>query len=319
MARNPVKFTTPRTNKQLAERFESMLNSVAKMLDNDGPIYSTWIYFQIGTDTNKSVKFNTASQNMQENLIASLSIEKSGSGVANTFTLTVQYDPFNYGQQTQDTVEILDEFVATAMSEDFENPTTSCRGYVQYGYSSTSTTSDDELVSPLYSFFLTTATSSVSFDSGISTYTFTGTSTLSADCDYVTSFDKIDNKNLLQAVGEILYKYYGDSTNPPEHIDVSNIEPVSTDIKYSIDISAEDISNAQSITVEKTSATQSPWAYCKQLLTDNPLTTQEKESGKYDDMSKISINKRPRYCMYLTDEDEHYTIHIAHFAPRKYY
>lgn len=315
MARNTVNVGDLRTNKQLADRFEKMLNNVANMLDNNGPIYTTWIYFRIGTDESKSIKFDTTSTNMQENLIASLSVEKSCSGVANTFTLTVQYDPFNFGQNTKDTVEKLDEFIAAAMSEDFENPSTSCRGYIQYGYNSTSAKTDDELVSPLYSFFMTNATSSVSFDSGISTYTFTGTSTLSADCDYVTDFKKIEDQNLLETVGKILYEYYGDSSNPPTTFDVSGIEPTSATVKYAIDISSTDIADAPKISMDASSATQSPWSYCKQLLDDNPLTQSEIDSGKYDDMSNISLNKRPKYTLYLTDEDNHYTIHVAHFAP----
>lgn len=315
MARSIVNVKETITQEDLKNRYETMLNNVANMLDKDGPIYSTWIYFQIGLDDDNYIKFDTSSQDKMQNLIASLSIEKSCSGVANTFTLVVNYDPFNMGQESKDAIEKLDEFIAKAMSEDFDNPTTSCRGRIQYGYNSTSTTSDADLVSPLYVFFLTNATSSVNFDSGISTYTFTGTSTLSADCDYVTSYDKVENENLLEVVGKTLYKYYGDPEHPPKYPKVDDITPISTDIKYRIDISAQDISEAVTISVDKTSATQSPWAYCKKLLDANPLTQKEKDSEEFANLDEISLNKRPHYNIYITDVDNCPTIHITHCAP----
>ena len=316
MARDTVNLDIKIDQFGMRDRYEDMLNNVANMLDKNGPIYTTWIYFQIGLDDTKHITFDSSSTDKQQNLIASLSIEKSCSGIANTFTLVIQYDPFNFGQDTSnDTVEMLDEFIAKAMAEVMGNSTSACRGRVQYGYNSTSTVSDAELVSPLYSFFLTNATSNVSFDSGITTYTFTGVSALSIDCDFVTEFEKVEDENLLEVVGRTLYRYYGDPNNPPNIKGISNITPESSDIRYNIDIKDIDIQNAVSISVDKTANTQSPWNYCKSLLENHPLTQEEENSEEFSDLSKISINKRPRYSMYLTDVDGKKTIHIAHVTP----
>jgi len=315
MARGIVNLEVTTTQQGLKDRYEKMLNNVANMLDKNGPIYSTWIYFQIGLDDNNYIVFDTSSQDKQQNLIASLSIEKSSSAVSNNFTLVVQYDPFNFGQTSTDAIEKLDEFIAKAMSEDFNNTTTACRGRIQYGYNSTSTVSDADLVSPLYTFFLTNASSSVNFDSGISTYTFTGVSTISIDCDFVTEFDKIENKNLLETVGRILYKYYGNPNTKPANFDVSDITPMSGEIQYNIDISAKDIEQAVTISKEKTSATMSPWVYCKNLLDENPLTDEQSKSEQFANLDEISLNKRPRYSMYVTDVDGQQTIHIVHISP----
>lgn len=317
MARGTVNLDVKIDQFGLKDRYEKMLNNVANMLDANGPIYSTWIYFQIGLNENNHIVFDSSSTDKQQNLIASLSIEKTCSGIANTFTLVVQYDPFNFGQDTNknDNVEKLDEFIAKAMAEDFDNNTTACRGKIQYGYNSTSTTSDADLVSPLYTFFLTNATSNVDFDSGITTYTFTGTSVLSADCDFVTEFDKVENKNLLETVGKILYRYYGDPDNPPSISGIETITPESSDIKYRIDINNNDITKAVNISVDKSSNIQSPWMYCKSLLDANPLTQEEKDSEEFKNLAEISLNKRPRYVMYITDIDEKQTIHISHIAP----
>lgn len=313
MAKNPINVNVETSQEGLKTRYENMLHNVAKMLDDDGPIYTTWIYFQIGTK-GKYITFNSSSQDTKQNLIANLDIEKTCSGIANSFTLTVYYDPFNYGQDTQDKIEILDEFIATAMAEDFNDDTSSCRGKIQYGYNSTSA-SDDSLVSPIYTFFLTGATSNVKFDSGIAMYTFTGTSVLSAECDYVTSYDEIKDTPLLQAVGKLLYKYYGDPDHPPIKSISEGITPISGETKYRIDINDNDITNSQTINEEKSSITQSPWLYCKSLLDKYPLTKEEAESEEFKDLSKVSLNKRPKYSMYITDTDDKPTIHIVHFAP----
>lgn len=317
MARSIVNLDVKVDQFGMKDRYEKMLNNVANMLDTNGPIYTTWIYFQIGLNEDNKIVFDSSSTDKQQNLIASLSIEKSCSGIANTFTLVIQYDPFNFGQNTNnDTVEKLDEFIAKAMAEDFDNSTAGCRGRIQYGYNSSSASSDDELVSPLYCFFLTNATSNVSFDSGITTYTFTGTSILSADCDFVTDYDKVEDKNLLETVGKILYKYYGDPDNPPKIEGIDEIIPESPeDLKYRIDINSDDITKAVKISVDKSSNTQSPWLYCKSLLDANPLTEEEKNSEEFKDLESISLNKRPRYSMYITDVDGAQTIHIVHIAP----
>ena len=318
VTRNPVE-ATKRTlqdinNDVLREKYENMLNSVTEMINNDGFTYSVWIYFQIGTKDNALV-FNSASTDKKQNLIASLNIEKNGSGIANKFTLVIQYDPFNYGQETTDQIDKLETFIANAMAEDFDDTSTSCRGKIQYGYNSTS---DNNLVSPLYEFFLTNASTDVKFDSGIVTYTFEGVSTLAADCDYTATFPAIKDRKLLEVVGETLYKYYGDPENKPSFITLdNNIEVTNNDYKYLIDIPDDLMSDSPIIEYQEvTSDTMSPIVYCKTLLDYEPRTLSEKESGLYDDLDELSINQRPRWVISITDEADAKCIHIAHLKPK---
>ena len=42
--RAPRSVDTTTKQEDLLKRYENMLNSVAEMFDEDGPIYSTWIY-----------------------------------------------------------------------------------------------------------------------------------------------------------------------------------------------------------------------------------------------------------------------------------
>lgn len=322
--RDPV-VTNKRTlndinNEVLKVKYENMLNAVTDMIKNDGFTYSVWIYFQIGTKDN-ALTFNSASTDRQENLIASLSIEKAGSGIANKFSLVVQYDPFNYGQETTDQIDKLETFIANAMAEDFDNTSTACRGKIQYGYNSTS---DSNLVSPLYEFFLTSASTDVKFDSGIVTYTFEGVSTIAADCDYTTTYsalfpeDKETSVKLLQVVGEVLYKYYGDPEKKPSFIkDDSNIEVIDNDYKYYINIPDKLMEDSPSITYkDATSDTMSPIVYCKYLLDLEPRTQSEIDSGLYDDLDEKSVNQQPRWALSITDVDEAKTINIAHMSPK---
>ena len=297
-SRNRVDITSTVDSKALLKRYENMLSNVTNMINKDGYIYSVWIYFQIGLKDKNAITFNTASTNPKQNLIASLNIDKTGAGVANSFTLVIQYDPFNYGQDTTDDIEKLEEFIATAMSEDFDSANTSCRGKLQYGYNSTS---DSNLVSPLYEFFLTSASTNVKFDSGIVTYTFTGTSTIAADCDYTTSYPAVKKKKVLQVVGETLYKYYGDSTKKPSFITDETIVPEDNDYKYIIDIDPNLIEKSVEINYDEVkSDTMSPIVYCKTLLDAKPLTQEEKDSGLYDDLDEKSINLQPRWVISIT-------------------
>ena len=312
--RNPIPIDTTIDNKALLKRYKNMLNNVSEMINKDGYIYSVWIYFQIGLNEKNSIIFNTASQNKRENLIASLNIDKNGSGVANSFTLTIQYDPFNYGQDTKDKIDKLETFIANAMAEDFNDDTKACRGKIQYGYNSTS---DSNLVSPLYEFFLTSASTDVKVDSGIVTYTFTGTSVLSADCDYTTSYPAVENKPVLEVVAEILYKYYGDSAHKPDCIKNSTIVPEDNDYKYIIDIDANLMKNSELITeAEVKSDTMSPISYCLSLLQNYSLTQTEKASGLYDNLDEKSVNTKPRWSLSITDHSNGKAIHITHVAPK---
>ena len=105
-------FTNPDTcytTESMIRRFYNLCDKVPKIFDRDGPIYHTWIRFQVGSQNNsKSVVFNTDSTNPYENLITNLSVTKSGSNTANTFTLNVYYDPFNHGQETKNQIEKLE-------------------------------------------------------------------------------------------------------------------------------------------------------------------------------------------------------------------
>lgn len=297
----------------LKQRYDKVLNNVANMLDRNA-LYSTWIYFQLGNDNSKAVTFNSSSQDKDKNLIANLNIEKTGNGIANKITITIYYDPFNYGQNTTDKIEILDQYIAQAMAESFDNSMTNLIGKVQYGYN-TNEGSDADLVSPVYTFFLSEASSNVNYDSGIVEYNFTGTSMLAADCDFATSFDEIKDEKVLLAVGKILYKYYGDSDHPPIAAISNGITPVSGVSKCRIDISETDIQKSQTISEEKTAITTSPFAYCKSLLDKYNLTQAELDSGVYNDTSKLSVTQLPRYNISITDHEGSQTIHIVHVSP----
>ena len=303
-------------NDVLATKYENMLNSVTNMINNDGFTYSTWIYFQIGKDDANSLVFNNSSTNKKENLIASLNIEKTGAGIANKFTLVVHYDPFNYGQETTDQIDKLETFIADAMSENFSETSKSCIGLIQYGYNSTS---DDNLISPLYEFFLTSASTDVKFDSGIVTYKFEGVSTIAADCDYTTTYealfpdDKEEKTSLLAVVGKILYKYYGDPEKKPSFI-TEDIDVMDNDYKYYINISDDLLEISPKITYKD--ATSDTIVYCKYLLDSEPRTQPEIDSGNYDDLDSISVNQRPRWVMSITDVSGGKCIHISHLRPK---
>lgn len=299
------------SQKEMCTNYENMLNNVTNMLNVEGPVISTWIKFKIGTDNNNNpIIFDSSSTNPKKNLIANLSITKSNAGTANKFTLVIQYDPFNMGQDTADIIEQLDEYVAQSMSYDFDTDLNTLRGHLQYGYNAVS---DSALVSPDYTFFLTSATSEVKFESGISTYTFEGTSTISADSDNSTKFPAVSEGKVLKIVEETLYYWYGDPSKKPSRI--TNITPTDNDYKYSIDI--PDYLYEDSPDIEKSIPEQSgmsPIEYCQQILNDNPLTASEKESGMYDDMTKLNYAQRPRYYIYI--DDAAMTIRVTHVVPK---
>lgn len=307
ITRGAQSVQTEYTQEKMATRFENMLNSVSNMLVNDGPIYSTWIYFQIGVSD--PIYFNSASTNPKQNLIASLSMEKNSSGIANSFTLVIQYDPFNMGQNATDQLEALDEYISDAMNLDFDDVNNTLRGKIQYGYNSTS---DNALVSPLYSFIITSATSDVKFDSGIATYTFSGTSTIASDSNFATSYPAVNNEPLMRVIERTLYQWYGTSEHPAPHI--TDVEPVENDFKYIIDISDSVYNDCQDITEAAVAdATMSPFVYCKNLLQKYYLTKSELESGEFSNVTDAT--KLPKYSISFTDVDGQPTIHITHCAP----
>ncbi len=298
--------------KTMATNFTNYMNKVADMLVNDGPIYDVWIKFQIGL--NEPLVFTTNSTDKQRNIIASLNMKKSCAGTANDFTLVLQYDPFNMGQNTADIVEQLDEYIAQAMSTDFEDSNKAMRGKIQYGYNSTS---DTNLISPNYEFYITGATSNIKFNSGLATYTFTGVSLLSADCDNTQSFPAHENWNILDVVLVTLYKYYGDPENPPNH--VVNVTPVANKYHYLIDIPEELYKDR--LEVEdgfqcEAASGMTPWQYCLKLFDEYPLTKSQVKSGKYENiLSELSYAERPKYLMYLEDVDGQHIIRIRHVTP----
>lgn len=315
ISRNMQNVSSTINLQTMAKNYTNMLNSVANMIVNDGPIYDVWITFQIGTS--KPITFNSSSTNPKENLIASLHVDKTGADIANGFQLVVQYDPFIYGQNSTDKLEILDECIARAMSYDFDEygekkgNLNALRGTIQYGYNSTS---DTNLVSPKYKFIISDIQSEVKTDSGITTYTFKGTSELSTDCDNVASFTEIKQWKMLDVIEWTLYYWYGDPDHKPSH--TGDAPPSDNAYKYRIDI-PDDVYDAAKETIIDVPATSgiTPWQYCMNILQKYNLTDDERKSGEYDNSEELSYNQIPRYSMFLTDEDGIQTIHISHIKP----
>ena len=298
----------------MAKQYENMLNNVADMIKTQGPVMSTWIRFQIGL-TGNIITFDSSSTNPKKNLIANLSFKKSCAGVTNDFTLTIQYDPFNMGQQDKDIIEQLDEYVASAMSVDFSADLTTLRGTIQYGYSSMS---DANLTSPEYTFYLTDANTTVRFESGLSTYVFKGTSVLAADCDNVTKFEAVtEETNMLEIIEATLYKWYGTAEFKPPHLSgnskYKDIEPYENDFKYKIDIPDDDFKDSVKVVLPATNG-MTPLVYCQHILDENFLSQSEVDSGLYNDLTKLTYWQRPRYIIYI--DDASMTIRVTHIVPQ---
>lgn len=302
--RNAVYSTD--SNKMIT-RYEQMLNKVCNMIETGGPIYSTWIRFQIGK--NKPIVFDSTSTNKNENLIAQLSLEKSGAGVANSFSLKVIYDAFDYGQSSVDQLEQLDEMLADALSYDFNDDNDRLRGYLQYGYNNTK---DSDMVSPQYEFILTNVNSSVDWSTGITTYTFEGTSLISTDCNFKANIDQVDGWKLLDTVKWHLFYYYGDENNVPEGY--SGNKPFGGSPKYKIDVPQELIND--SVTIDTIPATSdiSPWDYCKNLL-EGQISLSDSKLEEYQNLSELKPCERPQYVLYITDADR--TIHVDYISPKR--
>ena len=294
---------------ELSSVYNNTLRKVCNMIEKQGPIYSTWIRFQIGH--NKPIIFDTSSTNNKENLIASLTMEKSGNGIANTFTLTVRYDPFNFGQNTQDKIEALDDLLARAMIYDLGDTDNldnleDLHGYIQYGYNYTE---DANLVSPKYVMMITDARSRVEWSSGITTYTFEGCSFLALDCEFTADFDAVseeDNKGLIDYINETLYYYYGDSAHKPSHI--SSDETYGGSFRYRIVIPEKLFEDQPTFTADAVTGI-SPWTYCKNLL-QGKMSKSDTESEKYKDSATIV---KPRYSMFISDANQ--TIYVNYVSP----
>ena len=308
---NIVNVSTTTSQQEMVINLKNMINNVTKMLDKDGPIYTTWIKFQIGKDEDPLI-FDSSSTNPQKNLIAQLDFNKSGAGVTNDFTLLIQYDPFNMGQTSnQDTIEKLDEYVARVISSTIGNDVGALIGYLQYGYNSAS---DSSLVSPRYEFFITNATTEVKFESGLSTYTFTGTSTISADCDNVTNFPARENANILQVIEETLYYWFGTEEYPAPH--VQGIKPTNNDYKYKINIEDDLYNDSLKGQTINAMTGVTPWTYCESILNQFYLTDSESKSELYQDVENLSYAMRPRFAMYIDDAQK--TIRVTHIVPKLY-
>ena len=294
---------------ELSSVYNNTLRKVCNMIEKQGPIYSTWIRFQIGH--NKPIIFDTSSTNNKENLIADLRMEKSGNGIANTFTLTVRYDPFNFGQNTQDKIEALDDLLARAMIYDLGDTDNldnleDLHGYIQYGYNYTE---DANLVSPKYVMMITDAKSRVEWSSGITTYTFEGCSFLALDCEFIAVFDAVaeeDNKGLIDYINETLYYYYGDSAHKPSHI--SSDETYGGSFRYRIVIPEKLFEDQPTFTADAVTGI-SPWTYCKNLL-QGKMAKSDTENETYKDSATII---KPRYSMFISDANQ--TIYVNYVSP----
>ena len=199
------------TTKKLAERFTNVVNNVAEMIADDGPIYHTWISFQLGKT--QPIVFNTDTTDPERNLIVSLDIDKTGANCCNSFTLKIVFDPFNHGQDSTAEIEKLDDMIAKALSHDIDSNDDALRGYLQYGYSSTSA---NDLVSPYYEFILTGADSKVKVASGITNYTFEGTTYISTDCNFKTAIGEYGSEwKFMDVILWTLFYHYGDNANKP--------------------------------------------------------------------------------------------------------
>lgn len=308
ISRDWVSISATTNRQEMGNTFTNMLYSVSNMIAKE-PVYTTWIIFQIGNK--KPLIFNTATTNPKQNLIASLNFKKKGSGTANNFEITIQYDPFRMGQNPTDEIELLDEYIAKAMSMEWNEDVEILKGYIQYGYNCSS---DAKLVSPKYEFYLTNASSEVQFDSGLTTYTFEGVSTISADCDNNTTFGECkDWDNILQVVEWTLFYWYGDNAHRPKHLESGECRD--NEYKYRIDIPDEIYQNASGPVTIPADSGKTPWEYCQSLLEQYPLTKAEEQQEVYQDLSKLPYNRRPRYEMSITDVNGVKTIHIAHIKP----
>lgn len=300
----------------LAKRYDNMVGKVIGMLNDEGPTYSTWIRFQVGKT--KPLTFTTASTSNTQNLIADLEVEKAGAGIANSFKINIRYDPFNYGQNPDDRIELLDDLVANAMSFDLKTDGNDSqkaedlnflRGYIQYGYNCAT---DTKLVSPKYQFIMTNATSSMRMQDGITTYTFEGTSDLAIDCDYNVPFPEFKDKNLLEIITTVLYCYYGDDTKKPNHV-LDEISFVENEYKYEIEISEDLYTEARKVSIPASSEI-SPWQYCKNLFSQY-ISATDTDDEKYKNLATLKSNERPYYQLYITDTAGKKVIHVTYISP----
>lgn len=296
------------TSSDLVKTYDKMYSKVKDMIRKQ-TVYSTWIRVQFGNS--QPITFNTSSTNKSENIIASLDIQQSGTNAANSFTLKLVYDPFDYGQNTTEKVQGLDDIIGQAIAYDATTDNETISGWIQYGYNYTE---DSEIVSPKFKFILINAKSTIDYASGMATYTFEGTSVLALDCDFdKVTYEEISQTpfNLMDLVAWILYYYYGDPQNPPNSVEEGK-PTYANSPKYKIDIPKEYFEQVEDITYPL-KGNMTPWQYCLEVLNsgDNIYTKKDLESGVYENLE--DSGKKPKWCLYLTDNDR--TIHLVHISP----
>lgn len=307
-SRNFKNISATTTPAKMAAKYTTMLNAVSNMITKEGPIYSTWIRFQIGK--NNPITFDSTSNNKKENMIAGLTFNKKGAGVVNDFELIIRYDPFDYGQNTTDKIELLDELIADAMSYDIHNDIDRLRGYIQYGYNCPT---DSTLISPKYQFILTNASSSVDWSTGIAEYTFEGTTDLAADANFTTAIPKFENEYLIDIVTTVLWAFYGKESEEPVHR-AKGVSFHENEYGYKIEVDDDLRLKSPKITVNAVSK-QSPWLYVQNLL-DTYMSEEDKNVEEYQS-DKITQNQKPRYAMFITDEAGAQAIHITYVSPKE--
>lgn len=305
ISRNFSNITATLDQQEMVTNFNNMLNKVCNMIEKQGPIYSVWICFQIGD--NKPIIFNSSSTNIKENLVAEMSLQKNGSGTANAFTLKVNYDPFNHGQNTTDKIEALDSLIADMISYDIdEDNQAKFRGYLQYGYNYTE---DQNMISPKYELIISKANSSVDWSSGITVYTFEGVSYLAPNCNLLANFEAQKSRNLISLVKDTLYYYFGDSDNPPYGIE-NGRQTAGLDVKYLIDVTEEMERDAPEIDVDAVN-NKNPFEYCEMVMRGQ---MSKSDAEKYQN-SELTDVQKPKYVIYISDVSGKKTIHINYINP----
>jgi hypothetical protein len=311
ITRNFNNITATLDQKEMVTNFNNMLKKVCDMIETQGPIYSVWICFQIGE--NNPIIFNSASNNIKENLIAELSFQKTGAGTANAFTLKINYDPFNHGQNTTDKIEALDSLIADLISYDIdEENSAKFRGYLQYGYNYTQ---DTNMISPKYELLISKANSSVDWSSGITVYTFEGVSYLSPKCNIQASFGAIGEDGqstwkLTDLVRWVLYQYYGDPDNAPEPYITKGTETLNDGERYLIDVPERLQDDAPEVSVPAVN-NKNPFEYCEMVMKGQ---MSKSDTEKYKDKD-ITDAQKPKYVLSITDEAGRKTIHMNYINP----
>lgn len=315
MALNFKNVSATINSQTMLSNYKITLDNVTNMIEAinkdtiNGPIYTTWIRFQLGKT--QDIIFDNRSTDKKQNLIASLTMEKKGVGVVNSFSLNIKYDPFNYGQDVdRNKLDELDRMIADIMSYDLgDNANTNgYRGFIQYGYNYAD---DARLSSPKYQFIMTGANSRINWETGIIEYTFEGTSELAADCEFSTSYPEKENTKLLQIVIDTLYKYFGDPNNKPAHLS-PGVTCEENEYKYKIIVS-DSVFNDSPVVSVPAASDSNPWTYCRNLLL-NQMSASDAKREVYQNKN-LKESQKPQYCLFTSDEADNKAIYITYISP----